>query len=187
MLNAPLIRYCRRDTAATMRLLEAGLAEYHRRGVRLPPHYAYSAASLGKAAVKQMGIDGILHRQPDFPRDLLGSSMVAFYGGRAECRIRCTPLPITLVDFLSNYATVCCLIDAWAYYTHDRIDTIELDPAEIEQWLDQLTLEQLYDPNSWRGLNLLCWAAPGSETSCPSAAATTRPGNPTASPLLPSS
>jgi hypothetical protein len=167
VLNAPLIRYARRDTAATMRLLEAALTEYHRRGVRLPPHYAYSAASLGKAAVKQMGIDGILHRQPDFPRDLLGSSMVGFYGGRAECRIRCTPVPIALVDFLSNYATVCCLIGAWDYYTHERVDTIELDPADIEQWLDQLTLDQLYNPETWRHLNVLCWVAPGSENTLP--------------------
>ena len=167
VLNAPLIHYARRDTAATMRLLEAALAEYQRRGVRLPPHYAYSAASLGKAAVKQMGIDGILHRRADFPRDLLGSAMVAFYGGRAECRIRCTPVPIALVDFRSNYATVCCLIGAWDYYTRQRVDTIELDPADIEQWLDQLTLDQLYDPETWRHLNVLCWVAPGQENVLP--------------------
>ncbi len=108
-IGEDLVAYAREDTHATMRLLEAALGEYHRRGLRLPPHRAFSAASLGKAALKQMGARPILERQPDFPRDLLGASMVAFYGGRAECRIRCTPVPIALVDFLSNYATVCCL------------------------------------------------------------------------------
>jgi hypothetical protein len=167
VLNAALIHYGRRDTAATMRLLEAALAEYHRRNVRLPAHYAYSAASLGKAALKQMGIRPILERQPDFPHDLLGAAMVGFYGGRAECRIRCTAVPIVLVDYLSNYATVCCLIGAWDYFTHQRIDTTEVDPAEIEAWLEKLTLDQLYDRATWRDLNVLCWVVPGDENILP--------------------
>ena len=89
-LTAKLISYARRDTDATRLLLQASLAEYARRGLRLPPDQAYSVASLGKAAIKQMGVRPILERQPDFPRDILGATMAAFYGGRAECHIRCT-------------------------------------------------------------------------------------------------
>lgn len=166
-IDEELVAYAREDTHATMRLLQAALGEYHRRGLRLPPHQAFSAASLGKAALKQMGVRPILERQPDFPRDLLGASMVAFYGGRAECRIRCTPVPIVLVDFLSNYATICCLIGAWEYLTRERIDTVEVDPAEIDAWLGKLTLEQLYDPATWGGLNVLCWVAPGDRNILP--------------------
>lgn len=166
-ITPKLIGYARLDTLATAQLLEAALREYDRRGVRLPPHHAYSAASLGKAALKQMGVHPILARQPDFPRDALGSSMVSFYGGRAECRIRCTPVPIVLVDFLSNYATVCCLIGVWDYFTRERVEVAEVGPKEIEAWLDQVTLEQLYDPATWQNLNVLCWVAPGDQNVLP--------------------
>ena len=114
-----------------------------------------------------MGIRPILERQPDFPRDILGYSMVGFYGGRAECRIRCTPVPIVLLDYLSNYATVCCLIGAWDYFTRERVDTIELDPADVQTWLDELTLDQLYEQPTWRELNVLCWVAAGDENILP--------------------
>jgi hypothetical protein len=166
-LTSRLIDYARLDTLATAQLLEAALREYDRRALRLPPHEAYSAASMGKAALKQMGVHPILARQPGFPRDVLGSSMVSFYGGRAECRIRCTPVPIVLVDFLSNYATVCSLIGAWEYFTRERVDVVEVDPGEIEAWLDQVTLEQLYNPAAWQNLKVLCWVAPGDQNVLP--------------------
>jgi hypothetical protein len=162
-----LVTYAREDTRATMQLLEAALTEYDRRGLRLPPHRAFSAASLGKAALKQMGVRPILERQPDFPRELLGAAMVGFYGGRAECRIRCTPMPIVLVDFLSNYATVCCLIGAWEYFTRHRIDPVDVDPAEVEHWLERLAVDELYDRATWRDLNVLCWIAPGNQNILP--------------------
>ena len=166
-LTSKLITYARRDTEATRGLLEATLAEYNRRGIRLPPDQAYSVASLGKAALKQMGVRPILERQPDFPRDILGATMAAFYGGRAECHIRCTAVPIVLVDYLSNYATVCGLIGAWDYFTSERFETTELDPADIQTWIDPLTLDQLYQPETWRDLNVICWVAPGDENILP--------------------
>jgi hypothetical protein len=33
-------------------------------------------------------------------------------------------------------ATVCCLIGAWDFFTHQRIGATELDPAGIQAWLD---------------------------------------------------
>ena len=35
---------------------------------------------------------------PEFPAEVMGWGMAAFFGGRAECRIRKTPVSVTLVD-----------------------------------------------------------------------------------------
>ena len=60
-----------------------------------------------------MGIEPVLARQPDFPREVLGYAMNAFFGGRAECRIRRTPLPVVYTDFTSMYPTVNALLGNW--------------------------------------------------------------------------
>jgi hypothetical protein len=41
--------------------------------------------------------------------------MAAFYGGRAERRIRRTEVPVTLLDFLSMYSTLFALMDLHRY------------------------------------------------------------------------
>ena len=38
-----------------------------------------------------------------FPKAVLGYAMTAYYGGRAECRVRRTPVPVVYLDFLSMY------------------------------------------------------------------------------------
>jgi hypothetical protein len=80
--------YCREDVEATARLYRAALAEYRRHPIDLQVTKAYSPASIGKAYLRAMGIRPILERQPDFDPHVLGWGMCAFFGGRAECRIR---------------------------------------------------------------------------------------------------
>ncbi len=52
-----------------------------------PGSSTYSPASIAKAYLTAMGITPVLERQPDFPTEILGAAMSAFYGGRAECAI----------------------------------------------------------------------------------------------------
>jgi hypothetical protein len=59
------------------------------------------------------GIVPPLERQPDFPPAVLGYAMAAYYGGRAECRVRRTPMPVVYVDYVSMYATVNALMGLW--------------------------------------------------------------------------
>jgi hypothetical protein len=42
-----------------------------------------------------------------------GICMQSYYGGRAEIRIRHTPVPILYTDFLSQYPTVNTLLGLW--------------------------------------------------------------------------
>ena len=109
------VDYNRRDVKATAELLVKLLEEFERHPIPLQVTKAFSPASLAKSYQKAMRLDAVLARQPDFPRHRLGSAMNAFYGGRAECRIRRVALPVVYTDFVSMYPTVNALLGNWAH------------------------------------------------------------------------
>jgi hypothetical protein len=141
------IEYCREDAQATQRLCEAALQEFLRHPVPLRASNAFSPATIGKSYLKAMGIRPPRHRQRWDPR-FLGWAMSAYYGGRSECRIRRTPVPVVYCDFLSMYPTVCTLMGIWQHLTADQIDTVDCTD-EINQRLGTLTVEDCLDPKLW--------------------------------------
>ena len=86
--------------------------------MKLQASRAYSPATIGKAYLREMGVRSPAKRVDP---EILGYGMSAYYGGRAECRIRRTPVPVVYCDFLSMYPTVCALtwgVGAAAVRTH---------------------------------------------------------------------
>ncbi|MGB3306362.1 MAG: hypothetical protein WBA63_09285 [Thermomicrobiales bacterium] len=151
--------YARRDVLATSELLEKLLAEHARHPIALSPTKAYSPASIGKAYLKTMGIVPPLERWPDFPPAVLGYAMTVYYGGRAECRIRRTPVPVVYLDFLSMYPTVNALMGLWEMLTADRLD-VEDATEDIRDLLDAITVDGCFDPAFWRTLPALVQIEP---------------------------
>jgi hypothetical protein len=139
------IDYCREDVAATARLYEAVATEYRRHPIELQITKAFSPATVGKAYLQTMGIRRRLERQPDFPADVLGYAMCAYYGGRAECRIRRVAVPVVYVDFLSMYPTVNALMGLWRYVTADRIE-VEDATDQIRALVERMGVEDMLDP-----------------------------------------
>ena len=86
----------------------------------LAPERAYSAASIAKAFLKTMGV---ISPQQEFQLDnqTNGICMQAYYGGRAEIRIRHTPVPVVYTDFTSQYPTVNTLLGLWRVLTAERV------------------------------------------------------------------
>jgi hypothetical protein len=78
----------------------------------------------------------------------LGIAMSAYYGGRAECRIRRTPVPVRYVDFLSMYPTVNVLMKLWHLHIAERVDVVDAT-AEVRALLAGVSLETAFDPTSW--------------------------------------
>jgi hypothetical protein len=142
------IDYCRQDVAATFDLHQALVAEFERHPVAIPPERAYSPAAMSKAYLDAIGLRPILDRQPDFPREILGYAMSAFFGGRAECRIRRVPVPVKLLDFTSMYPTVGALMDLHRFHIAERIDTIDAT-KEVRELLERVTLEAVLDQALW--------------------------------------
>jgi hypothetical protein len=156
------IDYNRQDVRATAGLFEALLAEYQRHPIGLSPTKAYSPAAIAKAYLKAMGIETPLQRQPEFLRELLGAAMVAYYGGRAECRIRSTHVPVVYVDFLSMYPTVNTLMGLWRYITAERIEPRESTLA-TRKLVEHVTLDDCFDPAFWPQLLTLVQVEPNQD------------------------
>jgi hypothetical protein len=142
------VQYCREDVEATARLCEATIAEFLKHPIDLQATRAFSPATIGKGYLKKMGVRPLLKRQPFDPK-VLGWSMSAYYGGRAECRIRRTRVPVAYCDFLSMYPTVCSLMRLWELLTTESVQ-IDVEAAdEVQALLDQITLEDCFHPERW--------------------------------------
>lgn len=176
------IDYNRRDVLATFELAEKLLAEYDRHPISpahwrrrgeeppagtLPETQAYSPASIGKAYLRLMGITPVLARKMRLPKDLsrdafLGYAMTAFYGGRAECRIRRENVPVVYVDYLSMYTTVNALMGLWRLLTAERVDVVD-DTKRVRAFVEKVRLEDCFNSETWRALPVLVQVEPAGE------------------------
>lgn len=159
LMTAKYLDYARRDVLATYELLEQLLTEFGRHPIGLAPTRAYSPASIGKSYLQAMGITPPLVRWPDFPREVMGYAMSAYYGGRAECRTRRTPVPVVYLDYVSMYPTSNALMDLWRLVTAESIEVIDATD-EVRKLLASVTLEECFDPAFWRRLPCLVQIAP---------------------------
>jgi len=144
------IDYCRQDVRATAELYLAASRELADFGLPITPTSTFSSASLSKATLQALGVDPITTRLGLSP-ELLGIAMSAFYGGRAECHIRKTALPVRLVDFRSTYPTLFALLNLWPLYTAERWDIGDDTDAvnAIRELLTKVTVERCFDPAFW--------------------------------------
>jgi hypothetical protein len=149
VVTADYVDYNRRDVLASWELSQKLQAELDRHPIALPLWRAYSPASVGKAYLAAMGIRPILERQPDFPREVLGEAMVAYYGGRAECRIRGVSVPVVYIDFLSMYPTVCSLMGLWHLLTCERIEVEETTDL-VRDLLARITRDRCFERELWQ-------------------------------------
>jgi hypothetical protein len=113
--TAKEIDYCRNDVRASADLLLAMKAEFDLHSKPNQPHFdlhpdkAYSLASFGKKYFEAMGVTPPREKFA-LSNAVLASTMNAYFGGRTECKIKNTPLPVVLVDFMSQYPTVNALL-----------------------------------------------------------------------------
>jgi hypothetical protein len=155
------IQYCRQDVRASVALLNAELAEFDRHQIDLLPDRAISSASIGKAYLTAMGVVPPLQKFK-VPASVLGIAMQAYYGGRAECRIRHTSVPVSLVDFTSQYPTVNTLMGLWKLLTAKSM-RIERATNEVRRLLAKLTLAQTFKPDFWKQLSWFALVRPSED------------------------
>ncbi len=143
------IDYNRNDVRAEVELSLKLLEEYNRHSITMQPTKAFSPASIGKAYLNSMGIQQILISQPDFPMDILGYAMIAFFGGRAEGRIRRVPVPVVYMDFKSMYPTVCCLMKIWRFLTCEHIEVEDATESVRSMLSSPTLLRDCFKPETW--------------------------------------
>ncbi len=152
------IEYCRGDVAASHRLLNAMMEEFNRNPVDLHPDKAYSPASIAKAYLQEMGI-----KKPKqhfrAPNKMLGIAMQSYYGGRAECRIRKTPVPVIHTDFTSQYPTVNALLGNWKVLTSTSVRFVNCT-VKAKKLLSQTNLDDTFGRALWKQLSFFALVKP---------------------------
>lgn len=146
------IAYAGQDVRATLGLLNALKHEYELHPIALRPDRAYSPASIGKAYLRAMGIVEPMRKFKDIPPKIHGIAMAAYYGGRAECRIRRWPVPVVPVDLTSEYPSVDALLGIGDVLTAKRLTT-EDATEDVNALLSCVTLDDMFQPEFWKQLN----------------------------------
>jgi hypothetical protein len=153
------IEYAQQDVRATLGLLKALKREYELHPITLRPEFAYSPASIGKAYLRAMGIEEPMRKFKNLQPNIHGIAMAAYYGGRAECRIRRWPVPVVPVDLTSEYPSVDALLGIWNILTAKSLEIIESTDA-VRAILKSLSLDQLFEPSFWKQLNFYACVIP---------------------------
>ena len=162
VITPAYIDYNRRDVKATGELLMKLLEEFGRHPINLQPTKAFSPASIAKAYQTSMRILPVLSRQPDFPKENLGYAMNAYFGGRAEVRIRRCAVPVVYTDFLSMYPTVNALLGNWQVLTAGEIKVIDAT-EQVRDFLNSVRLEDCFRPEMWSQLQAFVKVRPDGE------------------------
>ncbi|MEM3442261.1 MAG: DNA polymerase [Candidatus Bathyarchaeia archaeon] len=156
------LSYNSRDVLATIELYCKVKEEFDRHPITLEAGKAYSPASIGKAYYKAMGIKPFHEKQPDFPKEILGYAMAAYYGGRAECHYRGKPVKVFHTDVASMYPSVFTLQDLWSWVIAGRLDVVEAT-EEIKRLVDGISLEGLFNKEAWKNVPGLVLVKPDYE------------------------
>ncbi len=157
------IDYARQDVRLTAELYRRALTEYRRHPLELPPDRAYSPASIGKGYLKAMGVS-VPRLVPDpapgvSVNEVLGYAMAAYYGGRAECRLRKVPVPVAYCDLRAAYPSTNTLIGLWRFLTAQRLEVVHAT-AETQAFLERMTAANCFRPEIWRELPVLVEVEP---------------------------
>ena len=134
------------------------MEEFNRNPVDLRSDKAYSPASIAKAYLDQMRI-----KKPKqhfrAPNKMLGIAMQSYYGGRAECRPRKTPVPVIHTDFTSQYPTVNALLGNWQVLTSASVRFVNCT-AKARKLLARTNLDDTFDRALWKQLSFFALVKP---------------------------
>jgi hypothetical protein len=158
-LTPQIVSYGMNDVQVAWECFAELARRYDAYGLQAGLHDLYSEASLGKAFLAAMNITPWRQAQPDFPPHIIGQIMSAYFGGRAEVRLRRQITPVLHCDFLSMYPTVCTLMKLWDFVIADSLKH-EDATADVRAFVDACTLDDLRQPGTWRKLTCIVQVMP---------------------------
>lgn len=152
------LEYGRQDVRCTVDVLNSLKQEFDRHPIELDPDKAVSPASIGKASLRAMGIVPPKEKfvVPDY---IHGVASQAYFGGRAECRIRNTPVPVVLTDFSSQYPTINSLLDNPEILRAESL-SFEDATAEVRKFVEKVELDDCFKQGCWKKMNFFALVHP---------------------------
>ena len=154
-LTPEMVAYCLNDVQVTWECFDVLAKRYQALGLsQTGLNELYSEASLGKAYLQAMGVQPWTEAQPDFPPEVIGQIISAYFGGRAEVHIRREITPVIHCDFMSMYPTVCTLMGLWKFVIAEGMDRADATD-ECRALAETCDLAMLRDPATWRRLHMI--------------------------------
>jgi hypothetical protein len=148
------IQYNLQDVNATYDLYLKILEHYRMYGIKAPITKVYSSATLGKYALKQMGIQPLSRINTNVNAKVKGQLMSAYFGGRCEVKIRKTPVEVSVLDFLSMYPSLTIIMGLWEFIIAKNIEEEDVT-KQVILFLQGLKLEDLRNKDLWKTFNVL--------------------------------
>jgi len=162
-LTPEMVAYCLNDVQVTWECFDVLAKRYQALGLsQTGLNELYSEASLGKAYLQAMGVQPWTEAQPDFPPEIIGQIMSAYFGGRAEVHIRREITPVIHCDFMSMYPTVCTLMGLWKFVIAEGMDRTDATD-ECRAFVETCDLAMLRDPATWRRLHIIVQVRPSDD------------------------
>jgi hypothetical protein len=160
-VTKPAIERLLRDVTAELELLNRLIREFERHPVDLVPDRCYSPATLAKSYLSAMGIKPPQEKFK-IPARINGIAAQASAGGRAECMIRRTPIPVTYVDFHAQFASVSKLLDCREILCAESLGFTDFT-VDARKMLERARLDDCFRPAFWKSLRWLALVEPNED------------------------
>jgi len=149
-VNKRAIERVLKDVTGQLELLNRLRDELHKHSPTLVPERCYSPATLSKNYYSEMGIKSP-QQKFKIPDNINGLAAQAFFAGRAESNVVRTPLPITYVDFLSQFPAISSLLDCRAILCAHSWEFPDFTGG-ARDITERATLNDCFDPEFWKQL-----------------------------------
>jgi hypothetical protein len=93
------------------------------------------------------------------PDQVLGIASQAYFGGRAECKIRNTPVPVVLTDFSSQYPTINSLLGNPEILIAKEL-IFEDATEEIRKFVEEIEFDDCFKQNIWKEMKFFARIRP---------------------------
>jgi hypothetical protein len=140
--------YGRQDVRCSVEVLNSLKEEFDLHPINVDPDKAVSPASIGKAYLRAMGITPPAKKftVPDYVH---GIASQAYFGGRAECKIRNTPVPVVVTDFSSQYPTINSLLGNPDVLIAKSL-SFEDATAKAQKFVEKVELDDCFVQAAWQ-------------------------------------
>jgi hypothetical protein len=160
-VTKPAIERLLRDVTAELELLNRLTQEFQRHPVDLVPDHCYSPATLAKSYFSKIGMKAPQKKYKILDR-INGSAAQASSGGRAECLIRRTPVPVTYVDFHAQFPSVSHLLGCREFLCAETLEFRDFTTGAREM-LECAGLDDCFSPAFWKQLRWFALVEPNED------------------------
>ncbi len=147
-----------KDIVGELELLNRLREELHHHPLNLAPERCYSPATLSKNYFLAMGIKPPQEKF-NIPDWVNGIAAQASAAGRSECKARLTPLPITYVDFFSQFPAISSLLNCKEILCAESWEFADFTNGAIEL-TQRVGLEHCFGPELWKELRWFALVEP---------------------------